>query len=77
VRSFPGIVWGLLVFLGFLVVYLATPNVRFLLNAESFYRQMMIPAAMLILSLGMTVQNYRIKPSEHGSGMLPAVDKKS
>ncbi len=75
--SFPGIVWGLLVFLEFLVVYLATPNVRFLLNAESFYRQMMIPAAMLIVSLGMAVHNHTIKSSQNGSGMLPAVDEKS
>ena len=66
--SFPGIVWGLLVFLEFLVVYLATPNVRFLLNAESFYRQMMIPAGMLIMSLGMAIRNHRIQADHEGLG---------
>ncbi len=50
VRNLVPIGWGILVLLSFLFVYLFTPNVRFLLNAESYYRQMMIPAAMLILS---------------------------
>lgn len=77
VTSFPGILWGCIVFLGFLIVYLATPNVRFLLNAESFYRQMMIPAAMLMMSLGMAVHHHTIKSSLNGSGMLPAFDEKS
>ncbi len=46
-----GIAWGTLVFAEVLFIYLFTPNVRFLLNAESYYRQMMLPAAMLILAL--------------------------
>lgn len=57
VRSFPGLHWGMCIFVGFLVVYMATPNVRFLLNAESFYRQMMIPAGMLIVSLALCINN--------------------
>ncbi len=43
--------WGLLVFAEVLFIYLGTPNVQFLLNAESYYRQMMIPAAMLLLTV--------------------------
>lgn len=46
----PTLLWGLLLFLEILFIYLMTPNVRFLLNAESYYRQMMIPATMLILA---------------------------
>lgn len=34
--------------LGVLFVYLFTPNVGFLLNGQSFYRQMLLPAALLI-----------------------------
>ena len=43
--------WGVVVFAEFIFVYLFTPNVQFLLNAESYYRQMMIPASMLMLSV--------------------------
>ncbi len=43
--------WGIIVAFEVLFVYLFTPNVQFLLNAESYYRQMMIPAAMLMLSV--------------------------
>ncbi len=39
---------GLLSLLGILFVYLFTPNVGFLLNGQSFYRQMLLPAALLI-----------------------------
>jgi hypothetical protein len=42
--------WGLAVFFIMIVTYLFTPNVRFLLNAESYYRQIMLPCAMLLLS---------------------------
>ncbi len=49
----PTLVWGLAVFCQVLLIYLFTPNVRFLLNAESFYRQMLLPAAMLIVSLAL------------------------
>ncbi|MSR67443.1 hypothetical protein EXS65_01265 [Candidatus Peribacteria bacterium] len=43
--------WGLMVFLEVIFVYLFTPNVQFLQNAQSYYRQMMIPAAMLMLTV--------------------------
>jgi hypothetical protein len=48
--------WGWLVFAENLFIYLMTPNVRFLLNAESYYRQMMIPAAMIFLALGLILK---------------------
>lgn len=38
----------LLSLLGVLFIYLFTPNVGFLLNGQSFYRQMLLPAALLI-----------------------------
>ncbi len=50
-RELLPIVWGLIVLVEVLFVYLFTPNVQFLLNAESYYRQMMIPAAMLMLTV--------------------------
>lgn len=46
----PLLLPGFMTFFGFLFVYLWTPNVRFLLNAESYYRQMMLPAALLLLA---------------------------
>lgn len=49
-RQLPLLFWGILMTAEILFIYLCTPNVRFLLNAESFYRQMMIPAALLILA---------------------------
>ncbi len=42
--------WGIIVFLENLFIYLFTPNVQFLLNAESYYRQMMVATALLILA---------------------------
>lgn len=44
------LLFGLIVFLEVLFIYLCTPNVQFLLNAESYYRQMMVPAAMLMMA---------------------------
>ncbi len=49
-HQLPLLLWGSAMFLEILFIYICTPNVRFLLNAESFYRQMMVPAAMLILA---------------------------
>ncbi|MFA5800675.1 MAG: hypothetical protein WC840_07045, partial [Candidatus Peribacteraceae bacterium] len=51
-RSLPLLAWGWFVFLTVLFIYLMTPNVRFLLNGESYYRQMMVPSSMLILACG-------------------------
>ncbi len=42
--------WGLFTFGLVLFTYMFTPNVQFLLKAESFYRQMLIPVALLIVS---------------------------
>ncbi len=46
----PLLIWGSVMFAEILFIYLCTPNVRYLLNAESFYRQMMVASAMLILA---------------------------
>lgn len=52
----PLLTWGSVMFAEICVIYLATPNVRFLLNGESYYRQMMIPAAMLILGCSLILR---------------------
>lgn len=41
--------WGLLSLLIILATYIFTPNAVFLANGESYYRQLMIPAALLLL----------------------------
>lgn len=51
-RSLPLLAWGWFVFIAILFIYLMTPNVRFLLNGESYYRQMMVPSSMLLLACG-------------------------
>ena len=45
------LLWGGMVFLEYLVLYLFTSNVQFLLNEQSFYRQMLVPVTLLGLSL--------------------------
>lgn len=55
-RQRPILLLGLLALAGFLFVYLFTPNVRFLLNAESYYRQMMLPGALLILGCSLCLK---------------------
>lgn len=60
----PTLLWGLILFIEVLFIYLMTPNVRFLLNAESYYRQMMIPAAMLILAISLCFQNKEAKETK-------------
>ncbi len=49
-RQSVTLTWGGLTFVTVLFVYICTPNYVFLLKAESFYRQMLIPAALLIVS---------------------------
>lgn len=55
-RLLPLLAWGGMIFAAVCVIYLATPNVRFLLNGESYYRQMMMPAAMLILAVSLALK---------------------
>lgn len=43
--------WGILALFIVLATYTLTPNARFLLNGESYYRQLLIPAVLLILSI--------------------------
>ncbi len=54
-RHVAFMVWGWLVFLEVLFIYLCTPNIVFLMNAESFYRQMMIPGALIILGCSLCI----------------------
>ncbi len=46
--------WGVLALLIVLATYTLTPNARFLLNGESYYRQLMIPASLLMIALAAT-----------------------
>lgn len=48
--------WGIFTLLGFLYIYTCTPNARFFLNHEAFYRQMLIPAAMLIVGFALVLK---------------------
>jgi len=52
----PQLLAGFMTFFGFLLVYLCTPNVRYLLNAESYYRQMMLPAALFLLGCSLCLR---------------------
>lgn len=49
-RQISLLFWGIFILLGFVFVYLFTPNVQFLLNAESYYRQMMVAGGVLVLA---------------------------
>lgn len=55
-RQIPTLLWGMILFIVITFTYLFTPNVKYLLNAEAFYRQMMMPAALLILSLAFIIK---------------------
>lgn len=57
----PLILWAALMFGEFLFIYLFTPNVKFLMNAESYYRQMMIPAAMFLVAISMCIDKKRVE----------------
>ncbi len=48
--ALPLFVWGILSFFETIFIYTFTPNVVFLINSESFYRQMLTPAVLLILA---------------------------
>jgi hypothetical protein len=61
--SLPLLLWGGVMFAEILFIYLCTPNVKFLLNAESYYRQMMIPAAMLLLAISLCIDKKRVAKS--------------
>lgn len=45
------LLWGVLALLIVLATYTLTPNVRFLLNGESYFRQLLVPAALCIVAL--------------------------
>lgn len=56
-RQLPLFLIGGIVFAQVLFIYLCTPNVRYLLNAESYYRQMMVPAALLLLACALILKS--------------------
>lgn len=50
------LLWGAIVLAEILFLYTFTPNAQFLANGESFYRQLMVPAALLLLSCFVLLQ---------------------
>ena len=56
VRLIVTLGWGILALLIVLFTYVCTPNARFLLNGESYFRQLMVPAALLITALGAAIR---------------------
>lgn len=49
------VLWGLLSMLGYMGVYLFTSNTQYLIIGQSFDRQMLLPAALLTISLSMAL----------------------
>jgi hypothetical protein len=47
----PAVLWGLAAFALVFATYTLTPNARFLVNGESFYRQMFVPVILLVLTI--------------------------
>jgi hypothetical protein len=56
-RAFITLLWGIIAFVIISFTYTCTPNAQFLLNGESFYRQMLLPLSLLIVSAWMTVKD--------------------
>ena len=50
-KFLPSLLWGLLTLGGYTAVYLLTSNAEYLIIGQSFDRQMLLPAALLTLSL--------------------------
>lgn len=55
-RQAPLLLWGWLIALQNFVIYLFTSNVAFLQSGESFFRQMLPAAALLILSCALIIR---------------------
>ncbi|MBP9774100.1 MAG: hypothetical protein KBD00_05775 [Candidatus Peribacteraceae bacterium] len=51
------LLWGIILFAAILFTYLFTPNARYLMNAEAFYRQMMMVPALWIVASGFLIKN--------------------
>jgi len=51
----PMFFWAGITLLGGLIIFLATPNVQFLLNAQTFCRTMLIPLALLFLGISIVI----------------------
>lgn len=56
------LLWGLLSMLGYMGVYLFTSNTQYLIIGQSFDRQMLLPAALLTISLGMMLTPKPLQP---------------
>ncbi|HLC75735.1 MAG TPA: hypothetical protein VJB82_01265 [Candidatus Peribacterales bacterium] len=55
-EDFPAyliLLWSALTFFGALIIFLATPNVQFLVNAQTFSRTMIFPLSLLLLATSM------------------------
>lgn len=50
-RFLPSLLWGLLTLGGYMAVYLLTSNAEYLIIGQAFDRQMLLPAALTVLSL--------------------------
>ncbi len=59
---------GILCFLEVIAIYTVTPNVEYLLNGESFDRQLLAPAALLVAALTLGISQY-FTPKERRSGI--------
>jgi len=52
-----GLVWGAAASLGYVALYAFTDNAVYLLSGQSFDRQMLLPASLFILSIGLSLSN--------------------
>ncbi len=52
----PTLLWGWLIVAENLIIYLCTPNVAFLIDGQSFFRQMLPAAALLILACALIIK---------------------
>lgn len=55
-RKLWTLTWGLFVSAEFVFLYTCTSNAQFLINQESFFRQMLIPAALLIVGFAVVLK---------------------
>jgi hypothetical protein len=54
--AFPFLLWGMAIFFMNAIIYLCTPNIAFLVNGQSFARQMMPASALILLALVLTIR---------------------
>ncbi len=54
--AFPFLLWGIAILLMNAMIYLCTPNIAFLINGQSFARQMMPASALLLTALVLMIR---------------------